>query len=158
MKISKVILLIEYKNVINVIGFHKHIIDKFPLWLKYAQSIDPYEEPLPGDWDKKLDQFEKMTVVKIFRPEKIMFGLSSYVKNFIGEYYLEIPSIKMSAIYADSDVKTPIIFVLSQGADPTSAVFNFAKEREFSDRLLPISLGQGQGVYAKRLILILYSY
>jgi dynein heavy chain len=48
-----------------------------------------------------------------------MFGFSNYVENKIGKFYLEIPTINMSEIYLDSDVKTPIIFVLSSGADPT---------------------------------------
>lgn len=49
----------------------------------------------------------------------------------------------MSSIHADSDNKTPIIFVLSQGADPTESILNFAKDRQFEDNLKPISLGQG---------------
>ena len=48
-----------------------------------------------------------------------MFGFSNYVENKIVKFYLEIPTINMSEIYLDSDVKTPIIFVLSSGADPT---------------------------------------
>ena len=58
-------------------------------------------------------------LIRVLRPEKVMFGFSSYVNNNIGHYYLEVPQIKMSEIYDDSDVKTPIIFVLSSGADPT---------------------------------------
>mgnify|MGYP006075135305 CR=1 FL=1 len=37
----------------------------------------------------------------------------------------------MQTVYDDSDVKTPIIFVLSSGADPTQLIFNLAKEKEF---------------------------
>jgi len=57
-----------------------------------------------------------------------MFGFSNYVECKIGNYYLEIPTINMSEIYLDSDVKTPIIFVLSSGADPTQYIFGLAKE------------------------------
>jgi len=31
----------------------------------------------------------------------------------MGKFYLETPSVSMASIYADSDVITPIIFVLS---------------------------------------------
>lgn len=44
---------------------------------------------------------------------------------------MEIPSINMGDVYKDSDVKTPIIFVLSSGADPTQLVYNFAKEKNY---------------------------
>lgn len=49
----------------------------------------------------------------------------------------------MENIHADSDVSTPIIFVLSTGADPTQTVLNFAKLRGMEDNLKSISLGQG---------------
>jgi dynein heavy chain len=47
----------------------------------------------------------------------------------------------MEVVYADTDVKTPLIFVLSQGADPTSLLIKFAKEKNYSDKLNVISLG-----------------
>ena len=61
-----------------------------------------------------------MLIVKIFRSEKLMFGLSKYVLDNLGKFYLESPLVTMEKLYFDSDFKTPIIFVLSAGADPTS--------------------------------------
>ena len=58
----------------------------------------------------------------------------------------------MEVVYADTDVKTPLIFVLSTGADPTQALIRFARDKNFSDRLNVISLGQGQGPKAEKLI------
>jgi dynein heavy chain len=60
-----------------------------------------------------------------------MFGIANYVEKKIGKFYLEIPSINMADVYKDSDVKTPIIFVLSSGADPTQLVMNFAKDKNY---------------------------
>ena len=37
----------------------------------------------------------------------------------------------MEIIYGDSDEKTPVIFILSQGADPTTALDKFSKEMEY---------------------------
>lgn len=54
-----------------------------------------------------------MMIVKIFRSEKILFALSNYVENNIGRFYLESPNTTMETLYNDSDVSTPIIFVLS---------------------------------------------
>lgn len=39
----------------------------------------------------------------------------------------ESPSASMEDIYADLDNKTPCIFILSTGADPTSMLLRFAK-------------------------------
>lgn len=81
-----------------------------------------------------------------------MFGISFYVQTNIGKFYLESPEVGMATIHADSDRKTPIIFVLSQGADPTASIMNFARDKEFEDRLKIISLGQGQGPSAAKMI------
>jgi len=61
-----------------------------------------------------------MVILKLFRPEKIMFAISNYVQSNLGKFYVESPSVTMETIHADSDIMTPIIFVLSQGADPTT--------------------------------------
>ena len=55
----------------------------------------------------------------------------------------------MSTIYEDIDKTVPLIFVLSSGADPTSTLLKFAQEKGYSERLIAISLGQGQGPVAK---------
>lgn len=51
--------------------------------------------------------------MKIFRPEKLMFAFAQYVNKALGQFYLESPVVTMDRVHADSDNKTPIIFVLS---------------------------------------------
>lgn len=47
---------------------------------------------------------------------------------------------------------TPLIFVLSTGSDPFGAFQRFAAEMGYKDRIQAISLGQGQGPVAEKLI------
>jgi dynein heavy chain len=68
----------------------------------------------------------------------------------MGQFFVESPSATMEVIYPDTDVKTPLIFVLSAGADPTTALKKFAKDR--GSEIQIISLGQGQGPKAEALI------
>ena len=68
----------------------------------------------------QLSRFEQLLMIKVVRPEKVMWGIAAFVQHTIGKFYLESPDKHMDLIYRDSDVKTPIIFVLSPGADPTS--------------------------------------
>ena len=70
----------------------------------------------------------------------------------LGRFFIESPAVTMDIIYKDTDVKTPLIFILSQGADPTSFLMKFANDRGFAQKLLVISLGQGQGPKAEALI------
>ena len=49
----------------------------------------------------------------------------------------------MQEIYKESSNRTPIIFILSPGADPMSQMMRLAEERQFEDKLDVISLGKG---------------
>lgn len=121
-------------------------------WNDYATSEDPIENRVPCGFHEKLDSFEKLIILKIFRPEMLMYAFSKYVGEKLGHYYSESPPSSMEGLYVDSDKKTPVIFVLSRGADPTIQLINFAEAKNYKDRLKYISLGQGQEEKASRLI------
>lgn len=68
---------------------------------------------MPCDFSNKLNSFDKLLILKIFKPEKLMFAFQKYVALEQGKLYAESPIATMDALFADSDKKTPIIFVLS---------------------------------------------
>jgi dynein heavy chain len=121
-------------------------------WLSWIECEAPHEEPLPGQWEEKLSPFQHLLLLKCLRPEKLMFAFRDYVLLKMGETFVETASPALKDVFDDTDCKTPVIFVLSQGADPTSLLFRLAQEMGYTDRLQVISLGQGQGDNAKRLI------
>jgi len=95
-------------------------------WERWACTDNPHEEQLPGDWQTKLTDFEKIVLLKAFRPEKLLYANVNYVKNNMGSEYTEAPSTTMDTVYRDMDEKTPLIFILSTGADPTQQLQKFA--------------------------------
>jgi dynein heavy chain len=78
--------------------------------------------------------------------------MAEYIIKEMTRFFVESPSVSMDILYADIDVATPLIFVLSAGADPTSTLLKFAQDRGFQEKLFPISLGQGQGPKAAALV------
>ena len=121
-------------------------------WNEWATSASPEDEPLPGDWQETLTDFQKCIMLKVFRPEKLMFAFKEYVRHHMGVFFTEGQAITMDTIYPDTDQLTPLIFILSTGADPTAQLLKFAEEKGFGDRLESISLGQGQTQKAMQLI------
>ena len=121
-------------------------------WVKFAQSDDPTEAWIPCGFNEKLDSFEKLIILKIFRPESLSIAFTKYVSEKLGAYYSESPPSTMEGLYADSDKVTPVIFVLSQGADPTNQLIKFAESKDYIDKFKYISLGQGQDKVASKLI------
>lgn len=98
---------------------------------------------IPCDFEQRLTPFQKLIVLKVFRPEKLLFAFSKYVSEQLGPKYAESPPASVEAVYRDSNRITPSIFVLSSGADPTTQVIKFAETMNFKDKILYTSLGQG---------------
>lgn len=73
----------------------------------------------------------------------IQISMTTYIINEMEKFFVEPPATGMNILYENIDEQTPLIFVLSQGADPTSQLLKFASEMNFMDKLFPISLGQG---------------
>lgn len=58
-------------------------------------------------------------LIKALKPEKVLFGLTEYVLELFGDFYINVTASSMEEIYQSSDSHTPVIFILSPGADPT---------------------------------------
>jgi len=134
-------------------GLIRDFVENRENWEKFAKSADPHLEKLPGKWEKQLTPFEKLLIIKIFRPEILLLASIEYVKIELGKYYIENSAGTVEDVYQDSKKTTPIIFVLSQGADPMIMLMKFAEDHKYRDKMSMLSLGQGQGPAAKRLIL-----
>ena len=65
---------------------------------------------------------------------------------------MESPSIDLNILFEDTSSTTPLVFILSQGSDPMSNFLRFAKEKGYMERIHAISLGQGQGPVAEKMI------
>ena len=98
-------------------------------WKKIYDSTDPMEVSLPGKWEDSLSEFQKMVLIRCLRPDKITPFVQSYVKNNLGPVYIEPPPFDLPGSYSDSTNTTPLIFVLSPGADPMVALMKFADDQ-----------------------------
>lgn len=67
----------------------------------------------------------------------------------MGEKYTQPPQLELASVFKDSTNVTPLIFVLSPGADPMNSLKKFAESKKKGDKLDTVSLGQGQGPLAE---------
>ena len=67
-----------------------------------------------------------------------------FIVSNLGAFYIDPPTFDLAGSYGDSSCVTPLIFVLSPGADPMATLLKFAEEQGQGGRVQTISLGQGQ--------------
>ncbi|XP_058967936.2 dynein axonemal heavy chain 6 [Pocillopora verrucosa] len=100
----------------------------------------------------RLSSFQKLVFIKAFREEKVVFAAVDFVCENLGKTFVESPSIDLNTLYSDVGPTTPLIFILSTGSDPMNAFLRFARDMSYSERIQAISLGQGQGPVAEKMI------
>ena len=119
---------------------------------KIFDDAHPHKYPLPGKWNFGLSQFQKILVLRCLRSDRVTSGIQDFVSNQLGERFVEPQTSDLSALFKESYPTTPLIFVLSPGADPASSLYKFAEEMRFTKKLVSVSLGQGQGPKAEAII------
>ncbi|XP_076826201.1 dynein axonemal heavy chain 1-like isoform X3 [Clavelina lepadiformis] len=115
-------------------------------------SAEPHRESMPGSWNNKLDDFQKIIVLRCLRADKVTNAMQDYVARYMGQRFIEPQASDLAVVFKESSPVTPLIFVLSAGTDPAADLYKFAEEMRFSKKLSAISLGQGQGPRAEALI------
>uniref|UniRef100_A0A6I8QG64 Dynein axonemal heavy chain 3 n=1 Tax=Xenopus tropicalis TaxID=8364 RepID=A0A6I8QG64_XENTR len=109
----------------------------------------PNEMEWPDPWEDLLTSFQKLLLLRCIRPDKVIPAVQQFLTEKMGPNYIDPPTFDLQHSYLDSSPSTPLIFILSPGADPLESLIKFAEEQEMGGvNLQTISLGQGQGPIA----------
>jgi len=136
-------------------GKYKGLCDQFlnnpDEWKLIYDSSEPHEEDLPSPWLEKTDALDKIVFMNIIRPDKVTNAVQNFVCEKMGVKFIEIPIVHLSDCFEDSSPTIPLVFILSTGADPKSDFDKFSEEQAMRN-IQSISLGQGQGERAEKMI------
>ena len=122
-------------------------------WNQWFTNSEPENAPFPGEWDNICtNELQRMVLIRSLRPDRVAFCATSFITNNLGAKFVDPPVLDMNQVLEDSQPKTPLIFVLSPGVDPTGALLELAEQNNMGSRLSALSLGQGQAPIATRMI------
>eukprot|EP00232_Nephroselmis_pyriformis_P029065 CAMPEP_0182867354 /NCGR_PEP_ID=MMETSP0034_2-20130328/8675_1 /TAXON_ID=156128 /ORGANISM="Nephroselmis pyriformis, Strain CCMP717" /LENGTH=4528 /DNA_ID=CAMNT_0024999703 /DNA_START=83 /DNA_END=13669 /DNA_ORIENTATION=- len=139
----------ELANFKGVIASFQGDVASWEMWYR---NKEPETAELPGEWEGKCNELQRMVFVRCLRPDRVMFAATSYVSNSLGKRFVEPPVLNLGETHSDSTALTPLIFVLSPGVDPTQALQTLATEKGLGDKFFFVALGQGQAPLATKLI------
>jgi len=119
-------------------------------WKAIYDSLTPQEDDLPGIFNDRSLGIGLLCALRAIRPDKVVLGVQRFVLEAMGDKYVKPPPFDLQACFADSNSTVPLVFILTQGSDPMGAVMHAGDQ--LKTLVEPMSLGQGQGPKAEKLI------
>ncbi|KAL2735253.1 dynein axonemal heavy chain 2 [Vespula squamosa] len=136
-------------------GFHGLIssFEQYPRdWHNWYISTEPENIPLVGELEEGCTAFQRMMIIRSCRPDRMSSAIANFIVRNVEQKFVEPPVLDLKAVLEDSIARTPLIFVLSPGVDPTSILMQLAESQQMMDKFMSLSLGQGQAPIATKMI------
>jgi dynein heavy chain len=123
-------------------------------WRNWYGLEAPETAPMPcGYSEKATNGLLRLCLMRCIRPDRVYNHAKLFVMDQIGEKYVQPPVLNYHRIFDQSGCTTPVIFILSPGADPQNDLQILGDELGFSgNKFRYVALGQGQGPIATQLL------
>lgn len=146
--------LLKLSNLNSNFGsLPQHIKENEASWKAWAATEAPENIEMPVGYSQRLSLFQQLCLLRCFRTDRVYNAVTSFVIKNMGEKYVMPPVVNFNNIFEQSSPTSPVVFILSPGADPQSDLQKLAESRGFGgNRLKFLSLGQGQGPIALQLL------
>jgi len=119
------------------------------LWKDWYDLETPEKTTIPMGYDS-LSPIEKLCILKIFRVDRVYNGIKNFiVEKHRSEHFIIPPPPQYDKIFEQTNCNSPVVFILSPGADPYSDVAKLGENKGFtSNKFKALALGQGMGPQA----------
>lgn len=84
-------------------------------------------------------------LLRCFRVDRVYRAITNFVTKRMGEQYVTPPVVSLESVFEQSTPFSPIVFILSPGADPASELGKLAEMKGYGgNRFKFLAMGQGQ--------------
>uniref|UniRef100_A0A8C5V6J6 Dynein axonemal heavy chain 2 n=1 Tax=Microcebus murinus TaxID=30608 RepID=A0A8C5V6J6_MICMU len=115
-------------------------------WHLWYTNPTPEKVMLPGEWENACNEMQRMLIVRSLRQDRVSFCVTSFIVTNLGSRFIEPPVLNMKLVMEDSTPRSPLVFILSPGVDPTSALLQTSYPVTLRELHLPL-LQKAPGVH-----------
>ncbi|OQS07437.1 dynein heavy chain [Thraustotheca clavata] len=128
------------------------------MWRRWYEDNEPENTMIP-DYENRIAENEqigpylKLLLVRALRMDRTILCTKEFIRNTqqMGPRYVEPVTDTIESIFSEMKADTPVIFLLSIGADPTESIEQLARKRKFPSPAV-VSMGEGQEPVALKAI------
>lgn len=122
-------------------------------WWSLDKPEDP-ENPIPNNYSEKISSFQLLCLLRCFRSDRVYNATTNFISNceLLGERFVMPPILRYKDVLDKSSSMSPIVCIVSPGANPTDEIVKLATKEVGLDKLRSIALGQGQGEEAMKTV------
>lgn len=125
-------------------GFIDNLLKNKDTFKEWYDLEAPEQTEIPCGYTEKLSKFQILLLMRVLRPDRVINAIKNFIIDKMNDYYVKSPPINYEKIYASSNNKTPIVFILSPGADPFSDVQKLVETVGLGmNKFRFLALGQG---------------
>ncbi|KAG5468030.1 hypothetical protein LSCM4_01117 [Leishmania orientalis] len=123
-------------------------------WTALDRPEELDSNPLPCGYANKISEFQLLCLLRCFRSDRVYFAVTNFISacDLLGEVFVMPPILRYKEVLEKSSSMSPIVCIVSPGANPTDEIVKLAVKEVGLDKMRSISLGQGQGEEAMRLV------
>ncbi|TPX53528.1 hypothetical protein SeMB42_g00716 [Synchytrium endobioticum] len=121
-------------------------------WSAWYISVEPERIPLPGEWENKANDLQRILIVRTVRPDRFLSCATTFVKVNLGQRFIDRGPLELADFYPDSSPLKPIVFVIVAGADLSPVITELVKKHNMVDKFTQVGLGFSQHYLANKLL------
>ncbi|KAJ3339608.1 Dynein heavy chain 5, axonemal, partial [Kappamyces sp. JEL0680] len=133
-----------FNDILNQVGKNEKA------WRTWYEKDAPENDVLPSGYQNSLDAFRRLLLIRSWCLDRTIMMSRQYIASSMTSRYAESQVLDLDALLSESNNRTPMICLLSQGSDPSADIENLAKKQKIDCKA--ISMGQGQEVHARKLL------
>ena len=103
------------------------------MWKAWFDCDAPEESPIPEGYSQSLDTFRKLLIIRAWCPDRVLPQALKYISERMGVKYAEGVILNIEEMWAESNVRVPMVCFLSMGSDPTNHIETLSKKHNLSE-------------------------
>lgn len=113
-------------------------------WINFFERPCLYLEDFPSPWSNKLNNLQKLILLKLLRPDQLFHNIKKFILSELGEKFVDTYYVDLFETYNDSYSLSPIIIFQNPENNITQKLSDLARRKQMINRFKVLSLSSDQ--------------